>query len=73
MKKTDLLGKSAKMLGGMVLACGMLMSSSMAKGNYPSKPINIVVGFGIGGSVLIECHVLCLLFFLIHLMKELKL
>ena len=50
MKKTDLLGKSAKMLGGVVLACGMLISSSIAKDNYPSKPINLVVGFGIGGS-----------------------
>ncbi len=50
MKKTDLLKKSAKMLGGAALACGMLISSSVAADNYPSKPVNLVVGFGIGGS-----------------------
>lgn len=50
MKKTDLLSKSAKILGGAALACTMLVSSSVAGGKYPAKPINLVVGFGIGGS-----------------------
>lgn len=50
MKKTDLLKKSAKILGGAALACSMLVSSSVGADNYPSKPINLVVGFGIGGS-----------------------
>lgn len=50
MKKTDLLSKSAKMLGTAVLACTMFISSSVGADNYPSKPINLVVGFGIGGS-----------------------
>ncbi|WP_024953724.1 Bug family tripartite tricarboxylate transporter substrate binding protein [Sulfurospirillum arcachonense] len=50
MKKTDLLRKSAKILGGAALACGMLVSSSLAADKFPTKPINLVVGFGIGGS-----------------------
>lgn len=50
MKKTDLLRKSAKMIGGAALACGLLVSSGLSEDNYPKKPINIVVGFGIGGS-----------------------
>jgi len=50
MKKTDLLSRSAKMLGTAALACTMFISSSVGADKYPSKPINLVVGFGIGGS-----------------------
>ena len=50
MKTTDLLSKSAKMLGTAALACTMFISSSVGADNYPNKPINLVVGFGIGGS-----------------------
>ncbi len=43
--------KSAvKIAGVSVLGLGLLSSTSLMADNYPAKPINVVVGFGIGGS-----------------------
>lgn len=39
----------AKVTGMSILGLGLLSSSLLAD-NYPSKPVNVVVGFGIGGS-----------------------
>lgn len=40
----------AKMAGTVSILCSLFASSVMAEDAYPSKPINLVVGFGIGGS-----------------------
>ncbi|MGB5792609.1 MAG: tripartite tricarboxylate transporter substrate binding protein, partial [Poseidonibacter sp.] len=39
----------AKVTGMSILGLGLLSSNLLAD-NYPSKPVNVVVGFGIGGS-----------------------
>ncbi|MFA9372788.1 MAG: tripartite tricarboxylate transporter substrate binding protein [Poseidonibacter sp.] len=39
----------AKVTGMSILGLGLLSNSLLAD-NYPSKPVNVVVGFGIGGS-----------------------
>ena len=44
------LKKLARVFGAIILICSMFISVSNASENYPSKPINFVVGFGIGGS-----------------------
>jgi tripartite-type tricarboxylate transporter receptor subunit TctC len=46
----NILSQSIKVLGSAALACSMLLSASVAQDNYPSKTVNLVVGFGIGGS-----------------------
>ena len=47
---TKLVKSAAKVAGLSMLGLGLLYSTNLKADNYPSKPINVVVGFGIGGS-----------------------
>lgn len=47
---STLLKRSVKVLGAATVVGGLMVSSLMGADKYPSKPINMVVGFGIGGS-----------------------
>ena len=46
---TKLIKKTLKLASVSLLGLG-LMTSAVAADNYPNKAINVVVGFGIGGS-----------------------
>ena len=46
---TSIMKSAIKIAAISVLGLGLLTTSSQAK-EYPSKPVNLVVGFGIGGS-----------------------
>ena len=51
MSKThSVLHRVVKILGAVSIISSLFASSLMAEEAYPSKPINLVVGFGIGGS-----------------------
>ncbi len=47
---TKFMKSAVKIAGVSVLGLGLLGSTSLMADNYPAKPINVVVGFGIGGS-----------------------
>ena len=49
-KSHSVLHRAIKFLGAATVISGLFASSLMAEPAYPSKPINLVVGFGIGGS-----------------------
>ena len=47
--KIGIMKSAIKVAAVSVLGLGLLTTSSQAK-DYPTKPVNLVVGFGIGGS-----------------------